>query len=307
MSENKAGGSSWEDLANEISPVGFRPSGLATGAWRNADRSGGTMPPPDNPRLIICPPCAPHALLDEGLGGEVRECNSLGPHYFISRPASAYDEELCSVVPRLQNMMDENRIHRLGGARPQDLLFMDIETTGLSSSVPLFLIGTMHLGTDDMQVELFLARTLEEERAALAAFHERVAGRTLVTFNGKSFDWPYIEGRSLRYGLKFEQPRAHVDLLYHARRLWRGQTPNCRLQTLEHYLCGRLRQGDVPSSRIPDQYHEFLDLYRATQRGASLLAPIVHHNVWDVLTMSELLCLVGERTSPAPAPKRGRR
>lgn len=185
----------------------------------------------------------------------------------------------------------------LSGARLEDLLFVDIETTGLSSAAPLFLVGALRLDGPQMQpqLELFLARDYPEERALLAAFHRLAAGRTLVTFNGKSFDWPYIEGRSVAHRLKFERPRAHLDMLHHARRQWKHSLPNCKLQTLELYLCGRTRIDDVPGSQIPRTYHEFVATHAASGAGAHLMAPILHHNALDILTLAELLCIAGEK------------
>jgi uncharacterized protein YprB with RNaseH-like and TPR domain len=144
------------------------------------------------------------------------------------------------------------------------------------------------------RLNLFLARDYPEEKAALAAFHEVARGKRLITFNGKSFDWPYIEGRSITYRLQFERPVAHFDLLHHARKTWKYSLPNCKLQTLELYLCGRTRIDDVPGSQIPAAYHEFVATHAATGAGAHLMAPILHHNALDILTMAELVCKAGE-------------
>jgi uncharacterized protein YprB with RNaseH-like and TPR domain len=160
----------------------------------------------------------------------------------------------------------------------------------------LFLVGALDFDNAEQQpqLQLFLARDYPEERALLAAFLRIAAGRTLVTFNGKSFDWPYIEGRGIGHRLKFERPRAHFDLLHYARRKWKHSLPNCKLQTLELYLCGRTRIDDVAGSQIPRVYHEFVATHARNGTGAHLLAPVVHHNALDILTMAELLCKAGE-------------
>lgn len=59
---------------------------------------------------------------------------------------------------------------------------------------------------------------------------------------------------------------------------------DCRLQTLELYVCRRRRSGDVPSEEVPGLYHDFVrrgDPYR--------LIPVFHHNLLDVITMHEIL------------------
>jgi uncharacterized protein YprB with RNaseH-like and TPR domain len=284
--------SSWEEIANEVVPRGAGPSGgLATGASRGKKLSAA--------RVLACPPCAPSASLDEALRGTERVCPQCGPYYYIKRPVSAFDTNFATLSARLHTALAKAQFAALHSIKPADLLFVDIETTGLSSSTPLFLIGTLSAmsAEEEPQMEFFLARDFDEERAVLSAFHQTARGKSLVTFNGKSFDWPYIEGRSRRHRLPFETPNAHLDLLHHARRVWKPGLPNCRLQTLESHLCGRAREGDVAGSRIPDQYHEFVELHSDTKRGAYLMAPIVYHNALDILTMAELVCLDAETHS----------
>jgi uncharacterized protein YprB with RNaseH-like and TPR domain len=289
--------SSWEEIANEVAPAGTR-KGLATGVHRGTTRheySGhALLAAPAAPRAITPPPCAPDADLDAVLKGCARD-DGHGVFYRIARPAAQFDAAFADLTGHLGEAVDYVARKTKAPCATRDLLFTDIETTGLSPGTPLFLIGTLRQQTGGALLELFLARGFEEERAALAAFHEIAEGKTLVTFNGQRFDWPYIEGRSLRCGVEVAKLRAHFDLLPHARRKWRPLVPNCRLQTLEYYLCHRRRDGDIPSSQIPDQYLEFAERYAATGRGAHLLAPIVHHNAWDVLTMADLL----QRFDPA--------
>lgn len=290
MSNERAASGSWEEIANEIAPAGTRPGGLATGAHRRS-----TIAAPVKPRVVACPPCNPGSTLDEALAGQLSSCRGYGEHYCISRRSGAFDSGYARIEECVRRTLSGPLKKHLPGVEPRDLLFLDIETTGLSSSEPLFLIGTMALhGEMEPKLEMFLARTPEEEKAVLAAYHERAENKVLVTFNGKSFDWPFIEGRSRRYGLKFKTPPQHLDVLHQARSRWKRMVPNCRLQTLELHLCGRQRQGDIPSSRIPDAYARWLETYAATGRGAHILAPIVHHNAWDILTMADLLCRLAD-------------
>ena len=118
---------------------------------------------------------------------------------------------------------------------------------------------------------------------------ERVAERIraasmLVTFNGKSFDVPLLRERAARHLLRLSVPLVHADLLHHSRATWRGKVPNCRLTTLEAYICRRRRSGDVPGDEVPGIYHSFV-----RDGGASRLVPVFHHNLLDIITMDELL------------------
>jgi uncharacterized protein YprB with RNaseH-like and TPR domain len=183
---------------------------------------------------------------------------------------------------------------------PAGIAYLDIETCGLMGE-PLFLIGFLRWDGTRLQVEQFLARDYAEERFVLMAAWEKIGRATcLVTFNGKTFDMPTIETRSLVCGL-FDRPQApvHVDLLFEARRRWKRVLPNCKLQTIEQLICGRHRHGDIPGSDIPAAYHEFVRAQQgddAVRRVRSLrqMQAILHHNALDLVTMAELVThLVG--------------
>lgn len=306
--ENPAAGS-WESLADEIAPVGTRPArGLATGTARRikpAKEGASTRDAPLiwrseplSPRAILAESHAPKTALHDALRGIEKRDSHGEAHYLLSRDAAHYDAAFADLGARLARVLANGKFAQLEGAAPGDLLFVDIETTGLSSAQPLFLVGALEFSpaTHEGKLHLFLARDYPEERPLLGAFHELAAGKSLVTFNGKSFDWPYIEGRSTAHRLRFEKPPAHFDLLHFARRQWKNQLPNCKLQTLELYLCGRNRIDDVAGGDIPRTYHEFVRTHAQSGGGAHLMGPILHHNALDILTMAELFCLAGEES-----------
>jgi hypothetical protein len=171
-------------------------------------------------------------------------------------------------------------------------LFLDLETGGFSGS-PVFLAGTMHWNGTDFVMRQYFARHYGEERALLRALAEQAAGfEALVTFNGKSYDAPFLRDRARVHAVPLRLPGFHLDLLHPARRRWRGRLLDCRLQTLELHVCRRRRSGDVPSDEVPGLYHDFVrrgDPYR--------LIPVFHHNLLDVITMHEILrALCRDRT-----------
>ena len=163
-------------------------------------------------------------------------------------------------------------------------LFLDLETGGFAAS-PVFLAGTMHWNGADFVLRQYFARHYGEEGALLRALHEEVNGfEFLVTYNGKSYDAPFLMGRAIIHGVRLALPPRHLDLLHPARRRWKRRLPDCRLQTLECHVCRRRRWGDVPSDEVPALYHDFVrrgDPYR--------LIPVFHHNKLDVITMAEIL------------------
>lgn len=178
------------------------------------------------------------------------------------------------------------------------VLFLDLETCGLSAA-PVFLAGTMHWNGEDFVLRQYFARHYGEEPALLAAVAEQARGfELLVTFNGKSFDAPFLASRALTHGVPLALPRQHFDLLHASRRRWKLELPDCRLQTLELRVCRRRRTGDVPGSEVPGLYHDFVrngDPWR--------LVPVFHHNLLDVITMADVLHALCAGRGPRP-PRR---
>lgn len=163
-------------------------------------------------------------------------------------------------------------------------LFLDIETCGLANC-PLFLVGTVRMDDGDLVVEQFFARDYSEEPALLFHISKIISEfRVLVTFNGRTFDVPYIRDRQLLYRMESDITIEHLDLLPKARLKWKGHLPDCRLQTLEKHICGRTRVGDTPGSLIPQVYHDFVK-----SGNAAPMEGVFYHNALDLITMAELL------------------
>lgn len=91
--------------------------------------------------------------------------------------------------------------------KPEEVLFFDIETTGLSpGNSQVFLIGAVEKRKDGSPWSLiqFLAesKTAEEEKKLLKSFAKLISGKKyLVHFNGTSFDVPYLCHRYKALGL----------------------------------------------------------------------------------------------------------
>ena len=243
--------------------------------------------------LPVRDPSKPVKLEDAEPGEEI--AGAFGRVYLIRKAASTMLPDAATLLRQYQNVFCEGGMSWREGSLHQELrslldldprrvLFLDIETTGLSAQ-PIFLVGLMHYTGDDLHLHQFLARDYSEERAMLANLAERMPNyEALITFNGKSFDVPFIRDRGVANGIEVEFEGAHVDLLHEARRRWRGKLPNCRLQTLERYLLKRVRSGDIPGELIPQAYHDFVHSGNAFQ-----ICDIVHHNALDLVAMSEIL------------------
>lgn len=167
---------------------------------------------------------------------------------------------------------------------PQEACYLDLETTGLSNS-PLFLVGLMYINRGRLVVDQLFARDYTEE-ANVLGFAGDFLGRfkAVVTFNGGSFDLPFMRERMTVSGLEFTKPESHVDLLPISRKLVGRTTPNHKLGTLETHLLGRKRIDDVPGWRIPDLYHDFV---RTGDAGE--ISGIIKHNMIDLVSMMRLI------------------
>lgn len=198
-------------------------------------------------------------------------------------PADPFAQPLCCEVRRDEPITLD----------PARTLVMDIETGGFSGA-PVFLIGVVALDRWPPAVEQWLARDYPEEEAILQRFAAWARRRhTWVTFNGKSFDAPFVLDRATVYGIDIPPPRFHLDLLHAARRRWRNELPNCRLETIEREILGRTRVGDVPSCDVPDLFHHFI-----RTRNAAPLKPVLEHNQLDLVSSTELLLRVAGHDLP---------
>ncbi len=167
-------------------------------------------------------------------------------------------------------------------------VFLDTETTGLADGAGTyaFLVGLGCFEGDSFHLAQFFLPSPMEERALLQAVAEFLQdAEGLITFNGRSFDLPLLQGRYTMARLPLPwQDQVHLDLLLPARRLWRDHLASCSLSSLEAHLLGVERSSlDLPGWRIPSVYYDYL-------RGAdsSLLEAVFYHNAQDILSLVTL-------------------
>lgn len=167
---------------------------------------------------------------------------------------------------------------------PGSYRFVDIETLGLFGR-PVILIGLGFIEQGIFQVRQFLLRNIGEEAAVLTAFRECIPDDgVFVSFNGKSFDIPYLSDRLAYYGLPPLPAIPHYDLLHPSRRLWRHVLKDCRLLTLEKRYLQVFRGEDLPGALVPEWYARYMET-----KNPGPLTAIVAHNRQDVLSLGVLL------------------
>jgi uncharacterized protein YprB with RNaseH-like and TPR domain len=188
---------------------------------------------------------------------------------------------------------DVDRLIRYGASdfqllsffNPETIKFIDIETLGLYYIHPVFLVGVLSFPNNQGIIKQFLARSFEEEKAILKETGTELSDtKVIASFNGRSFDLPYLRSRMKYHGLNEEMKAFHVDLLRPARKKYRGIYPNCRLITLEKELLNRERIDDIAGAEIAECYYRYLDT-----GDRSLINRILDHNAQDLLSMAKLL------------------
>ena len=233
--------------------------------------------------------------LAELLGARINR-NHYGEHLSLKQWYAT--PEICSPDARSLSLLLPQSADTGASAKaandPEQWLFLDTETTGLAGGTGTyaFMVGIAWWDAGGLQVEQFFLRDLDEEHSLLLELSERMKERPiLVTFNGKSFDWPLLETRyRMTRAIPAFSPKLHLDLLHPARQLWRLRLGSVRLKDLERHVLGRdgcsldwSRHDDINSSLIPQMYFDYL-------RGgpAEPLVGIFRHNQMDLRGLAAL-------------------
>lgn len=176
--------------------------------------------------------------------------------------------------------------------KPEDVLVLDLETTGLGRSGTLaFMIGLGYFEAGEFWVEQIFLPDPDAEEHSFERLQELMQSRCLlITFNGKSFDIPVLEGRLLYHQIWLDlRAMEHLDLLHIARRLWKRKLPSCALESIEYYILAHIRDKelDISGSDVPQTYFNFL-----TTGNAELIRRVFVHNHHDILHTAALFALI---------------
>lgn len=218
-----------------------------------------------------------------------------GPLHLVERPLGPAPQLCAEALAALS----------LGDA-PLDVrapLFFDTETTGLAGGTGTlpFLVGIAEWRDGQAWSAQAHLPAPGHERPLLRWLAERIEAATvLVSFNGKSFDWPLLRTRFVMNRVPLPPERPHVDLLHCSRRVFRHQLDEVRLQTLERRVLDHHRQGDIDGALIPAAWFDYLRTGRI-----GVLARVLEHNARDVHSMvlltERLLAAWEERHPLLPA------
>ncbi|MCY2928447.1 MAG: ribonuclease H-like domain-containing protein [Planctomycetota bacterium] len=279
---------------------------LAADPGQTPASAAGPTPPPAPapivyPRLLpVLPPRppapaspGPSVRLDEALVGASIDAPLGGAAFVVARGADEIEGHFAALSDAYAAMLADAG-HPVyahvpaqcgpGPLAPRDIIFLDLETTGLNTG-NVFLAGAMLWEGSQLVVKQFFARDYAEECAIVSLFLAAAQGRKLlVSFNGKSFDLPYLRVRAAACRVPFQPAWGHMDMLHVSRKTWARTFGDCKLQTLERHLCRRYRHDDIPGAAIPDAYHDYVRTGNAVH-----MAAVIKHNMLDLLTLAELM------------------
>lgn len=170
-------------------------------------------------------------------------------------------------------------------------LYLDIETTGLIGAATIaFLIGLGGWTEEGFLVTQYLLTDRSGEEDLLQSVREALDSHpVLVTFNGKTFDMPVLNGRFVMGGLRPPVgPPCHLDLLTLARSMGKRPQYGHSLKDSVKRFAKVAREGDIAGSLIPALYFIY-----EREKDLSILEPVLKHNRLDVLDMACLARIFG--------------
>ena len=229
--------------------------------------------------------------IEKVVSGEVVS-NPLGECFVVSKtypPDYIHGQIDLLTRPKLGFIADFSKLPHLSTSSTEGLVFLDTETTGLSTNAGTFpfLTGLCKSTSQGTQVSLLLCRTPAEEPAMLCEMIRVLEGSSaVVSYNGKSFDIPLLENRLAYHGIQSPfRNLGHIDLLTLARKVWKHTLPSRSLGSVEISILGIARtEAEVPGYLIPQLYYDYLH-----SGDARPLAGVLYHNEMDIISLVALL------------------
>ncbi|MFW0780189.1 ribonuclease H-like domain-containing protein [Rossellomorea marisflavi] len=173
------------------------------------------------------------------------------------------------------------------GLSPQDLFFFDTETTGLGGGAgnTIFLLGHARITESEVVVTQHVLPRPGSEIPLYHSFLSKVDYTTLVTYNGKAFDWPQVKTRHtlIREHVPKLPSFGHFDLYHGSRRLFKERLGSVKLVNVEKEVLGFHRKDDVPGYLAPMIYFDYVE-----RRDPEGIFKVLEHNELDILSLITL-------------------
>jgi len=168
------------------------------------------------------------------------------------------------------------------GFDKSEICFIDIETTGFSHKYnSIYLIGLVHYSYKDIGWKLvqFFADNLNDEKNLLYQFNEYIKDfKIAITYNGDSFDIPFLENRMSKYNLSSNLKGIESFDIYRKVKLESSylNLGNFKLKTLEESI-GIFRDDKYTGKDCVEFYNQYLNT-----KDEVLLNRILNHNYDDL-------------------------
>jgi uncharacterized protein YprB with RNaseH-like and TPR domain len=182
----------------------------------------------------------------------------------------------------------------VAGFQSEELFFFDTETTGLGGGTgnTIFLLGYARVFQNKVLLRQLFLPSPASEVALYHYFLQEVDYTTLVTFNGKAFDWPQVKTRHTL--IRDEVPKlpkfGHFDLLHASRRLWKNEYESLKLNMVEKQILNITRDDDIPGFMAPMIYFHYLE-----DQNPEGVFGIMKHNETDILTLITLFIHISNK------------
>lgn len=166
--------------------------------------------------------------------------------------------------------------------------FLDIETTGFSRSKNhIYLIGLLYQNSDSsFSLDQYVTWDLEEKSLLEAFLKDLTRFNKLITYNGDSFDIPFIREKLDFYGLDKDELSSKDSLdIYRYIRSNRDflKLKNYRLKTIERSL-GIVRKDTLDGGQCIDLYFSNMK-----EESPKLKEEILGHNFDDLYYLVDVL------------------
>ncbi|TJX14809.1 hypothetical protein E9840_05305 [Tissierella creatinini] len=165
--------------------------------------------------------------------------------------------------------------------------FIDIETTGLNRQYnSIYLIGMLYYEQDNWVLLQIFADLIDEEEKVLTNFISLLSKyNKIITFNGDSFDIPFINYRLGKYGIFGEiKEESSLDLYKIVKRNKDYlNLENLKLKTLEKYI-GIYRDDIYSGKECIDFYFEY-----TRTKNIELAQRVLKHNFDDLYYMPDII------------------
>ena len=169
---------------------------------------------------------------------------------------------------------------------PPEHFVFDIETTGLNSSYcKVILIGILFTENNKTIIKQFFANTEDDEKELLLSFISEIKDfKNHITFNGLTFDIPFLNCRLKKHNISFSLCKDNdIDILKLIRPFKEKLSlSDCKLKTIEKYL-GIYREDTISGKESVDLYKKY-----SSNQENDLKNKILLHNYEDIYYLGKI-------------------